>query len=161
MVEFLLNTVKPHFNFWVYVILMMIGLWSLIAKNNLIKKMMGLAIFQTAIILFYVSLGVKDGATIPVLESYGDYAEKAEKSEKTEPVGPEVSPPDTTPAPAVVNPADAYVNPVPHVLMLTAIVVGVATLGVALALCEMIYKEFDTLEEDELLRKIKALHDDA
>jgi multicomponent Na+:H+ antiporter subunit C len=45
--------------------------------------------------------------------------------------------------------------------MLTAIVVGVATLGVALALCEMIYKEFDTLEEDELLRKIKALHDDA
>jgi multicomponent Na+:H+ antiporter subunit C len=61
----------------------------------------------------------------------------------------------------VVNPADTYANPVPHVLMLTAIVVGVATLGVALALCEMIYKEFDTLEEDELLRKIKALHDDA
>ena len=158
MVDFLLNTVKPHFNFWVYVILMMIGLWSLIAKNNLIKKMMGLAIFQTAIILFYVSLGVNDGATIPVLESYGDYAEKAEKAE---PAGPEVAPPDATPAPVVVNPADTYANPVPHVLMLTAIVVGVATLGVALALCEMIYKEFDTLEEDELLRKIKALHDDA
>ena len=158
MVDFLLNTVKPHFNFWVYVILMMIGLWSLIAKNNLIKKMMGLAIFQTAIILFYVSLGVKDGAAIPVLESYGDYAEKAEKAE---PAGPEVAPPDATPAPVVVNPADTYANPVPHVLMLTAIVVGVATLGVALALCEMIYKEFDTLEEDELLRKIKALHDDA
>jgi multicomponent Na+:H+ antiporter subunit C len=158
MVDFLLNTVKPHFNFWVYVILMMIGLWSLIAKNNLIKKMMGLAIFQTAIILFYVSLGVKDGATIPVLESYGDYAEKAEKAE---PAGTEVTPPDTTPAPVVVNPADIYANPVPHVLMLTAIVVGVATLGVALALCEMIFKEFDTLEEDELLRKIKALHDDA
>lgn len=158
MVDFLLNTVKPHFNFWVYVILMMIGLWSLIAKNNLIKKMMGLAIFQTAIILFYVSLGVKDGATIPVLESYGDYAEKAEKAE---PAGPEVAPPDATPAPVVVNSADTYANPVPHVLMLTAIVVGVATLGVALALCEMIYKEFDTLEEDELLRKIKALHDDA
>jgi multicomponent Na+:H+ antiporter subunit C len=158
MVEFFLTTVKPHFNFWVYVILMMIGLWSLIAKNNLIKKMMGLAIFQTSIILFYVSLGVKDGATIPVLESYGDYAEKAEKAE---PAGTEVIPPDTTPAPVVVNPADIYANPVPHVLMLTAIVVGVATLGVALALCEMIFKEFDTLEEDELLRKIKALHDDA
>lgn len=155
MVDFLLNTVKPHFNFWVYVILMMIGLWSLIAKNNLIKKMMGLAIFQTAIILFYVSLGVKDGATIPVLESYGDYAEKSDSA------GPEVPAADTTPAPVAGNPADAFANPLPHVLMLTAIVVGVATLGVALALCEMIYKEFDTLEEDELLRKIKALHDDA
>jgi multicomponent Na+:H+ antiporter subunit C len=155
MVEFFLNTVKPHFNFWVYVILMMVGLWSLIAKNNLIKKMMGLAIFQTAIILFYVSLGVKDGATIPVLEHYGDYAEKAE------PAGPDAPMPASKPAPAASNPADAFANPVPHVLMLTAIVVGVATLGVALALCEMIFKEFDTLEEDELLRKIKALHDDA
>jgi len=138
MADFFFNTVKPHFNFWIYVILMMIGLWSLIAKNNLIKKMMGLAIFQTAIILFYVSLGVKDGATIPVLEHYG--AERAALISDSS--------------------ADAIVNPVPHVLMLTAIVVGVATLGVALALCQMIFKEFDTLEEDELLRKIKALHDD-
>jgi multicomponent Na+:H+ antiporter subunit C len=138
MVDFFFNTVKPHFNYWIYVILMMIGLWSLIAKNNLIKKMMGLAIFQTAIILFYVSLGVKDGATIPVLQHYG-----ADHS-----------------VPAGGNAADTIVNPVPHVLMLTAIVVGVATLGVALSLCQMIFKEFDTLEEDELLRKIKALHDD-
>lgn len=155
MVEFLLNTVKPHFNFWVYVILMMIGLWSLIAKNNLIKKMMGLAIFQTAIILFYVSIGVKDGATIPVLDHHADHTDHSEDA------GPEVPAADTTTPPVVVNPADTFANPVPHVLMLTAIVVGVATLGVALALCEMIYKEFDTLEEDELLRKIKALHDDA
>jgi multicomponent Na+:H+ antiporter subunit C len=153
MVEFLLNTVKPHFNFWVYVILMMIGLWSLIAKNNLIKKMMGLAIFQSAIILFYVSLGVKDGATIPVLDYHGEHADH-NAAAKDEPAM-------TLPTSSVGNPADAYANPVPHVLMLTAIVVGVATLGVALALCEMIFKEFDTLEEDELLRKIKALHDDA
>jgi multicomponent Na+:H+ antiporter subunit C len=138
MVDFFLNNVKPHFNFWVYVILMMIGLWSVIAKNNLIKKLMGLAIFQTAIILFYVSIGVKDGATIPVLDHHA--------AEHAAPVG-EAS-------------ADAFANPVPHVLMLTAIVVGVATLGVALALSQMIYKEFDTLEEDELLRKIKALHAD-
>jgi len=163
MVEFFLNTVKPHFNFWVYVILMMVGLWSLIAKNNLIKKMMGLAIFQTAIILFYVSLGVKDGATIPVLEHYGDYAEKAEPAgpDASKPASKPAPNPASMPAPAASNPADAFANPVPHVLMLTAIVVGAATLGVALALCEMIFKEFDTLEEDELLRKIKALHDDA
>lgn len=143
MEEFFLNTVKPQFNFWVYVILMMVGLWSLIAKNNLIKKVMGLAIFQTAIILFYVSLGVKDGATIPVLEQYP--VETAET------------------VPAASDPgvfADGFANPVPHVLMLTAIVVGVATLGVALALCQTIFKEFDTVEEDELLRKIKALPDD-
>jgi len=138
MVDFFLNNVKPHFNFWVYVILMMIGLWSVIAKKNLIKKLMGLAIFQTAIILFYVSIGVKDGATIPVLEHYST-EHSAAVSESA---------------------ADAFANPVPHVLMLTAIVVGVATLGVALALTQMIYKEFETLEEDELLTKIKALHDD-
>lgn len=144
MVEFFLNTVKPHFNFWVYVILMMVGLWSLIAKNNFIKKIMGLAIFQTAIILFYVSLGVKDGATIPVLEHYP--AESAEMALADSAAG---------------RFADGFANPVPHVLMLTAIVVGVATLGVAPSLCEMIFKEFDTVEEDEVLRKIKALHDDA
>ena len=135
MVEFFKTSVVSHFNYWVYVIIMMIGLWSVIAKNNLIKKMMGLAIFQTAIILFYVSMGVKENSTIPVLDHHAS-AHSATS-------------------------ADAIVNPVPHVLMLTAIVVGVATLGVALALCQMIFKEFDTLEEDELLRKIKALHDDA
>ncbi|NLT69323.1 MAG: cation:proton antiporter subunit C [Verrucomicrobiaceae bacterium] len=143
MVEFFLNTVKPNFNYWVYVILMMVGLWSLIAKNNLIKKIMGLAIFQTAIILFYVSLGVKDGATIPVLEQVPVEAAGTVAAAST--------------AGAF---ADGFANPVPHVLMLTAIVVGVATLGVALALCQTIFKEFDTLEEDELLRKIKALPDD-
>lgn len=153
MVEFFLNTVKPHFNYWVYVILMMVGLWSVIAKNNLIKKIMGLAIFQTAIILFYVSLGVKDGATIPVLEHY-----PAESAEMV------LADPAATVASAAAAAgafADGFANPVPHVLMLTAIVVGVATLGVALSLCEMIFKEFDTVEEDEVLRKIKALHDDA
>ena len=101
--------------------------------------MMGLAIFQTAIILFYVSIGVKDGATIPVLPHHSE-----------EQVLPDVD-----------SFADGFANPVPHVLMLTAIVVGVATLGVALALCQMLYKEFGTIEEDELLRKIKAVHDDA
>jgi multicomponent Na+:H+ antiporter subunit C len=119
---------------------MMIGLWSVIAKNNLIKKLIGLSIFQTAILLLYVSLGVKEGASIPIIDHHA-----AERSL----VGDA----------GAINP-DLIANPVPHVLMLTAIVVGVATLGVALALCQMIYKDFGTLEEDEVLQKIKALHDD-
>jgi len=134
------EAVVPHFNFWIYVIIMMIGLWSVIAKNNLIKKLIGLSIFQTAILLLYVSLGVKEGASIPIIDHHA--AELALAGDAT-----------------AINP-DVIANPVPHVLMLTAIVVGVATLGVALALCQMIYKDFGTLEEDEVLQKIKALHDD-
>jgi multicomponent Na+:H+ antiporter subunit C len=134
------EAVVPHFNYWIYVIIMMIGLWSVIAKNNLIKKLIGLSIFQTAILLLYVSLGVKEGATIPIIDHHA--AELALAGDAS-----------------AINP-DVIANPVPHVLMLTAIVVGVATLGVALALCQMIYKDFGTLEEDEVLQKIKALHDD-
>lgn len=140
METFFKEAVVPHFNFWIYVIIMMIGLWSVIAKNNLIKKLIGLSIFQTAILLLYVSLGVKEGASIPIIDHHA--AELALAGDA-----------------AAINP-DTIANPVPHVLMLTAIVVGVATLGVALALCQMIYKDFGTLEEDEVLQKIKALHDD-
>jgi len=140
MLSFFKEAVAPHFNFWIYVIIMMIGLWSVIAKNNLIKKLIGLAIFQTAILLLYVSLGVKEGATIPIIDQHA--AELAAAGDIS-----------------AINP-DKYANPLPHVLMLTAIVVGVATLGVALALSQMIYKDFGTLEEDEVLGKIKALHDD-
>ena len=134
------EAVIPHFNFWIYVVIMMIGLWSVIAKNNLIKKLICLSIFQTAILLLYVSLGVKEGATIPIIDHHA--AELSIEGDA-----------------AAINP-DIIANPVPHVLMLTAIVVGVATLGVALALCQMIYKDFGTLEEDEVLQKIKALHYD-
>ena len=74
--EFLKTTVLHQFNYWVYVILMMIGLHAMITKNNLIKKLIGMSIFQTAIILFYVSIGVKEGAGIPILEH--DVAHHAE-----------------------------------------------------------------------------------
>lgn len=149
MFSFLKEAVVPHFNFWIYVVIMMIGLWSVIAKNNLVKKLIGLSIFQTAILLLYVSLAVKEGATIPVVES--EVLVGAAHSEP--PAG------DGKKALPRINP-DGYANPLPHVLMLTAIVVGVATLGVALSLAQMIYKDFGTLEEDEVLRKIKELHDD-
>jgi multicomponent Na+:H+ antiporter subunit C len=127
----LVSTIVAKYNYWIYITLMMIGLYAMIAKNNLVKKIVGMNIFQTAIILFYVSIGVKKGATIPILEySHGHDA------------------------PLVVHAAD-YVNPLPHVLMLTAIVVGVATLGVALALAITIYDRHNTLEEDEILAQIR------
>jgi len=115
-------------NYWVYTVLMMIGLYAMIVKKNLVKKIIGMGIFQTAIILFYISIGMKRGGTLPILlhgHSNGD--------------GP------------LVRAAD-YINPLPHVLMLTAIVVSVATLGVALSLAIKIYQRYDTLEEDEIDR---------
>ena len=61
------EAISAKFNYWIYVIIMMIGLYAMIAKTNMVKKLIGMSVFQTAIILFYVSIGVKDGATIPIL----------------------------------------------------------------------------------------------
>ena len=117
------------YNYWAVICLLLIGLYAMIAKKNLVKKIIGMNIFQTAIILFYVSIGAKKGATIPIiLHGTGD-------------------------SPHAVHAAD-YINPLPHVLMLTAIVVSVATLGVALALAMKIYARYGTLEEDEIREKI-------
>ena len=60
------EVISAKFNYWIYVIIMMIGLYAMIAKTNMVKKLIGMSVFQTAIILFYVSIGVKDGATIPM-----------------------------------------------------------------------------------------------
>lgn len=168
MAEFLEQTLEPHFNFWIYVILMMIGLWAVIAKNNMIKKLIGLSIFQTAIILFYVSLGVKEEATIPILDHHAP-AEEVESAETHDAHHGEEKKHGASHKDAhgkddhgeshddhhVINP-DTMANPLPHVLMLTAIVVGVATLGVALSLAQRIFKEFGTVEEDEVLAIIKG-----
>ena len=119
------------YNYWIYVVLMMIGLYAMIAKTNLLKKIIGMSIFQTAIIVFYVSIGAKKGATIPII-AHGASHDAAH---------------------AAVRVAD-YVNPLPHVLMLTAIVVGVGTLGVALAIAMSIHKQYGSLEEDEILERL-------
>jgi multicomponent Na+:H+ antiporter subunit C len=125
-----LQAIVAKYNYWIYITLMMIGLYAMIAKNNLVKKIVGMNIFQTAIILFYVSIGVKKGATLPIIEhGHGEHAH-------------------------VIHAAD-YLNPLPHVLMLTAIVVSVATLGVALALAIKIYNRYNTLEEDEILTQVR------
>lgn len=138
-------------NYIIYVILLLIGLHGMIAKNNLIKKLIGMSIFQTAIILFYVSVGVKEGATIPIYlpehDPHGSHAHH-EDGNSTDQSGH---------GPVVLEAGlvKGYANPLPHVLMLTAIVVGVATLGLALALCLKIYQGYGTIEEDELLAKIE------
>jgi multicomponent Na+:H+ antiporter subunit C len=137
--EVFYKTFIANFNYWIYVILMMIGLFAMIAKNNLIKKLVGMCVFQTAIILFYVSIGVKQDARIPILSKdqvphAGHYA--TENHER-----PYIDTKRVT-------------NPIPHVLMLTAIVVGVSTLGVGLAIAQKVHLHYGTLEEDEILSKI-------
>jgi multicomponent Na+:H+ antiporter subunit C len=160
--EFIEEYIVPNFNYWIYIVLMMIGLYAMIVKNNLIKKLIGMSIFQTAIILFYVSIGVKAGADIPILEHDAAHAEEhhpgdAGEAEKKEGEREgEVA--AAHGAESAIRPDD-YANPLPHVLMLTAIVVGVATLGVGLAVVQKIYRDYGTLEEDEILGKIKAADD--
>jgi len=118
------------YNYWIYIVLMMIGFYAMISKRNLVKKIIGMNLFQTAIILFFVSIAAKKGGTLPIIEhGHGHGAHAIE--------------------------ATAYINPLPHVLMLTAIVVMVSTLGVALAIVIAIYRRHHTLEEDEILRQQK------
>lgn len=122
--------ITAKLNYWVYIVLMMIGLYAMIAKHNLVKKVIGMNILQTAIILFFISIGAKREATIPIIEhGHG-------------------------PGSQVVQ-AVHYTNPLPHVLMLTAIVVAVATFGVALALIIRIHRRYHTLEEDEILVQLE------
>lgn len=124
MTEFVLG----KFNYWMYIALVMVGLYGMMAKNNLMKKLIGMNIFQWAIILFYISIGAKHGATIPIIRTL---------------------------QPGEVVRAVDYINPLPHVLMLTAIVVGVSTTGIALALLILIYRRFRTLEEDRIIKALR------
>jgi len=112
------STIAGLFNYWAVIILMMAGLYILIARHNLIKKMIGLGVFQTSIFYLYITLGKVSGGTAPILDAD--------------------------------NEALVYSNPLPHVLILTAIVVGVATSAVALALVVRIHEAYGTIEEDEL-----------
>jgi multicomponent Na+:H+ antiporter subunit C len=127
--EAVISEVVAKYNYWIYVVLMMIGFYAMIGKRNLVKKLLGMNIFQTAIILFFVSIGVKKGGGIPIVDKYQALAGGVD--------------------------AATVVNPLPHVLMLTAIVVGVSVTGVALAVLIRIHEEFGTLEEDEILEKLR------
>lgn len=122
MSEFLLG----HYSYWLTIGIFCLGLYGILLKTNLVKKLIGLSILQASIILFWVSIATKWGATVPV---------------KT----------DEIPTEVVAN----YINPLPHTLMLTAIVVGVATLGVAFALLVATWNRYKTLSEEEILNQIQ------
>jgi len=104
------------FNDWVVVVLMMIGLYIVIAHGNLIKKIVGLTIFQTSVFIFYISIAKVDGGTAPIL------------------------------ADDIIR----YSNPLPHVLILTAIVVGIATTALGLSLVVRIKEAYGSIEEAEI-----------
>lgn len=116
-----------HFNYSAAIILFLYGIYVVIAHQNLMRKVFGMVIFQTGVILFYISIAFKRNALIPIVEHHE--------------------------AGELINPAH-YANPLPQALMLTAIVVGVATLGVALVLLVSIYQTHKTLEEDDVLKKV-------
>ncbi len=105
-----------HFNYWVVIVLIMTGLYVVMAQTNLVKKVLGLNIFQVAVFILYISVGKLAGGTAPIL----------------------------------VEGFDRYANPLPHVLILTAIVVGVATTALALALVIRIDKAYGTIDEAEI-----------
>jgi len=113
-------------NFLVFIVIFLWGFYIMLTRFNLIKKLVGLYLIQTSVIFFLVSMSAKKGATVPILLS------------TTDPVQ-----------------AIQYANPLPHVLTLTAIVVGVATLGVALALASAIYRTYGSLDEEEVLRNLE------
>lgn len=116
-VEFILG----HLNYWFFILLMMIGLYIVIAKGNLVKKIVGLNIFQTSVFMLYISIGKVKGGTAPIF-----------------------------PLDMKIDPQVVYSNPLPHVLILTAIVVGIATTSLGLALIIRIREAYHTIEEHEI-----------
>lgn len=111
-----METFYGLFNYWIVIVLMMMGFYMVIAQHNLIKKIIGLNVFQVSVFVFYISMSKIKGGTAPIL----------------------------------TDGIEIYSNPLPHVLILTAIVVGVATTALGLALTVRIKDAFDTIEDDEI-----------
>jgi len=172
------------YNYWIVIFLMMTGFYLVIARNNLIKTIIGLNIFQTSVVLFYVTMGkVSGGKGAPIMldaghgDDHGHHPASDHGMIGQPSVGHEVAaghhPPDGHTATesiqqvsfedahshgeAASHAAEAiYSNPLPSVLMLTAIVVGVATTALALALTVRIREDYGTIEEDEILELDRA-----
>jgi multicomponent Na+:H+ antiporter subunit C len=119
--------IETHYIYWLIFALMMIGLYIVISHGNLLKKLIGLTLFQVSVFLFFISLGKVEGGTAPI----------------------------------ITEGAETYSHPLPQVLILTAIVVGVATLAVGLALAVRIFESYGTIEEEEVLNKDAAERDSA
>lgn len=118
----MMDIIAGHFNYWIAIVLMMMGFYMVISQHNLIKKLVGLNVFQVSVFVFYISMSKVEGATAPILMD-GDVS---------------------------------YSNPLPHVLILTAIVVGVATTALGLALTVRIHRAFDSIEDDDIEEQEKA-----
>jgi multicomponent Na+:H+ antiporter subunit C len=114
--------IAAHYSYWITIVLMVTGIYIVIARGNLLKKLLGLAILQSSVYLLYVTPGKLIGGTAPI----------------------------------VVAGHGVYSNPLPHVLILTAIVVGVATLALGLAMVVRIREAYGTIEEDEILARDRA-----
>lgn len=152
------------YNYWIVIFLMMTGFYIVIARENLVKTVIGLNIFQTSVFLLYITMGkVKDG-TAPILSredaetlSHAHHGEHADDhAHGAEEVAHEVAETGHAAAEHLQEAAQQvvggpYSNPIPSVLMLTAIVVGIATTALALALIVRIREEYGTIEEDEIL----------
>jgi len=150
MLEFVLE----RGNYWAIIGLMMIGLYIAFAATNLIKRLVGLGLFQTSIILFYISLSRIDGGTAPILfgKDYGKYKDHGDGHGDAASYAGETAAAgyDAVSSYSVDAMENVYSNPLPHVLMLTAIVVGVATLAVGLAIIVRIREAYGTVEADEI-----------
>ncbi len=154
MLEFILE----RGNYWAIIGLMMIGLYISFAATNLIKRLVGLGLFQTSIILFYISLSRIDGGTAPIL--FGKDYGKSKGHEKAGDHAADAAEHGGETAHSIYEAGhggyggdgleNVYSNPLPHVLMLTAIVVGVATLAVGLAIIVRIREAYGTVETDEI-----------
>ena len=110
-----------YFNYWVFAVVLMIGLYAVIARGNLIKKLLGLSIFQSAVFLMYITMDKVEGGTAPIIQ------------------------------PGVTD--QLYSNPLPQVLVLTAIVVGVSTTALGLAIVVRIKEAYGSIEENEILEE--------
>ncbi len=147
-----------HYNYWVVIFLMMVGFYILISRGNLIKKVVGLNVFQTSVFMLYITLGKITGGTPPILvdDHGGEEGHGAADVPGTTEVAGAAEMPGGTELPGAMQGthetvADVvYSNPLPHVLILTAIVVGIATTSVALALAIRIKEAYGTVEEDEI-----------
>lgn len=117
-----MTLILSHFNYWVVIALMMVGFFIVIAHGNLIKKLMGLNLFQTSVFIFYISAAKVSGGTAPIL----------------------------------TDKAELYSNPLPHVLILTAIVVGISTTALALALVIRIRDAYGSIDEADIQRQDDA-----
>lgn len=109
------------FNYWVFAVLLMVGFYAVIARPNMIKKLLGLSIFQAAVFLLYITMDKVEGGTAPIIQKGMEDA--------------------------------IFSNPLPQVLILTAIVVGISTTALGLAIVVRIYEAYGTIEEDETQRK--------